>query len=362
MERAVQESTPIPASRTAASSLETQTTQVSDAYIVHSCFLLSFPIHLIYVLLKTKHGLRPLLTGLNFALTTQMTAWRTGRSSSTGSLSVAKSIVPIVCITAFYNLPGLLWFIAVSLASVTDVTAIWNANAFFAYIFSVKLLGVKWGTLPLFAVIIATLGVLTVSAEADPSSTSAPLTGDMLTLVASVLYGLYQVLYKRYIALPTNPELTAESGCYRPLPDHTNNTLDDETVAVLRADDIVYPPPFGLHPNLITATIGLCTLLVFWIPIPFLHYYQIETFRLPTSGSTLLAIATIATSGVVFNAGLMILLGIWGPVVTSVGNLLTLVLTLISDLYFGTVALTFGGLLGAGMIICAFGVLVYDMF
>ncbi|KAF8445919.1 hypothetical protein L210DRAFT_3619713 [Boletus edulis BED1] len=385
MERAVQESTPIPASRTAAFVLfvlvlvafvvETQTTQVSDAYIVHSCFLLSFPIHLIYVLLKTKHGLRPLLTGLNFALTTQMTAWRTGRSSSTGSLSVAKSVVPIVCITAFYNLPGLLWFIAVSLASVTDVTAIWNANAFFAYIFSVKLLGVKWGTLPLFAVIIATLGVLTVvyggttalsphlqSAEADPSSTSAPLTGDMLTLVASVLYGLYQVLYKRYIALPTNPELTAESGCYRPLPDHANNTLDDETVAVLRADDIVYPPPFGLHPNLITATIGLCTLLVFWIPIPFLHYYQIETFRLPTSGSTLLAIATIATSGVVFNAGLMILLGIWGPVVTSVGNLLTLVLTLISDLYFGTVALTFGGLLGAGMIICAFGVLVYDMF
>lgn len=47
---------------------------------------------------------------------------------------------------------------------------------------------------------------------------------------------------------------------------------------------------------------------------------------------------------------------------TSVGNLLTIILTLISDLCFGTVALTIGGLLGAGMIICAFGILVYDMF
>jgi hypothetical protein len=48
--------------------------------------------------------------------------------------------------------------------------------------------------------------------------------------------------------------------------------------------------------------------------------------------------------------------------VTSVGNLLTIVLSLFSDLIFGTVPLTFGGVLGAGMIVGAFGVLVYDMF
>jgi hypothetical protein len=30
---------------------------------------------------------------------------------------MAKLVVPIICITAFYNLPGLLWFIAVPLAS-----------------------------------------------------------------------------------------------------------------------------------------------------------------------------------------------------------------------------------------------------
>ena len=171
----------------------------------------------------------------------------------------------------------------------------------------------------MFAVIIATLGVLTVVyggttalsprlqlVEANLSSAPAPFVGDMLTLVASVLYGLYQVLYKRYIALPFDPESTTESGHYQPLPERTNTTLDEETAAILRADDVVYPPPFGLHPNLITATIGLCTLLLFWIPIPLLHYYQIETFRLPPNGGTLLAIAGIAASGVVFNAGLMV--------------------------------------------------------
>ncbi|KAG8219796.1 hypothetical protein J3R82DRAFT_768 [Butyriboletus roseoflavus] len=289
-------------------------------YIVHSCFLLSFPIHLVYVLLKTKYALRPLLTGLKFALTAQMTLWSSGRSSfSIRGVSTAKLVVPIICGTAFYNLPALLWFIAVPLASITDVTAIWNANAFFAYIFSVKLLGVQWGTLRLFAVSIAILGVLTVVyggttvlsphsklVEADLANSPAPFVGDMLTLVASLLYGLYQVLYKRYIALPSVAELTDDSGRYRQLPDWADNIIDDEIAAALHSEDIVYPPPFGLHANLITATIGLCTLVVFWIPIPLLHYYQIESFRLPPNASTVMAIAGIAMSGVVFNAGFMV--------------------------------------------------------
>lgn len=58
---------------------------------------------------------------------------------------------------------------------------------------------------------------------------------------------------------------------------------------------------------------------------------------------------------------MQILLGVWGPIVTSVGSLLTIVLTLFSDMIFGTVALTLGGLVGAGIIVGAFAVLVWDM-
>ncbi|KIJ21773.1 hypothetical protein PAXINDRAFT_165169 [Paxillus involutus ATCC 200175] len=342
-------------------------------YIVHSSFSLSFPIHLIYVVLRTKHGLRPLLSGLNFSITAQLTARNFDGSRS---FPLAKLLVTIMTLSAFYNVPALLWFAAVPLSSVTDLTAIWNANAFFAYIFSVKLLGLEWGTLRLFAVSMATLGVVTVvyggsigpSSDPEPfkenlTNASTPFIGDMLTLVASLGYGLYQVLYTKYIALSYDPRLTSESAHYHQLSTSTDNIVDEEPSACAAVtDSMVYPPPFGLHPNLITTSIGLCTLLVFWIPIPILHYYQIEEFRLPPNAATAIAIAGIATSGVVFSAGYMILLGVWGPIVTSVGNLLTIVLSLFSDLIFGTVPLTFGGVLGAGMIVGAFGVLVYDMF
>ena len=59
-----------------------------------------------------------------------------------------------------------------------------------------------------------------------------------------------------------------------------------------------------------------------------------------------------------------VLLGVWGPIVTSVGNLLTIVLVLMSDSIFGNAVdtLTKWSLLGSGMIVCAFAVLAYDTF
>jgi drug/metabolite transporter (DMT)-like permease len=108
----------------------------------------------------------------------------------------------------------------------SDVTAIWSTNAFFAYLISVKAFSLKWQPIRLVAVSFATLGVIAVvyggstssppTADAVVKSTdtlrkdsippSAPLVGDLLTLIASVGYGLYQVLYKKYIAMPFDPE------------------------------------------------------------------------------------------------------------------------------------------------------------
>ncbi|KAI6162168.1 hypothetical protein EDD17DRAFT_593784 [Pisolithus thermaeus] len=343
-------------------------------YTVHSCFSLSLPIHLFYLLCTTKNGLQPLLLGLRFAIVQQLTS----RSEQNVDIrhrtpTIAKTALLVVLLTIFSSLPGLLWFAAVPLASVTDITAIWNANAFFTYIFSVKLLGLKWGTLRLLAVCLATLGVIvvvyggTTASPPGPESTltsiahqPAPFVGDVLTLSASLVYAFYQVVYKKYIALPTDLDLTSESTNYQGL--YSADDADDENQPPTSSKDkIVYPPPFGLHPNLVIASMGMCTLLLFWIPIPFLHYYGLEEFRLPTRVDTLMAIAGIAASAVVFNAGTMILLGIWGPIVTSVGSLLTIVLTFFSDMFFGTVPFTFSGLVGTGMIVGAFAMLVFDM-
>lgn len=71
---------------------------------------------------------------------------------------------------------------------------------------------------------------------------------------------------------------------------------------------------FLLYSNLITSLIGLTTLTLFWIPIPILHFIGWEDFQAPPS-ETWLLILGIVLSGVCFNAGFMILLSLWGPVV-----------------------------------------------
>jgi len=283
-------------------------------------------------------------------------------------------------LTIVYSLPGLLWFASISLASVGDVTALWNTNAFFAYVFTVKVFQLKWEPRRLMAVILATLGVVVVvyggsttskpdDSLAEPASSNpavaiklkatSPLLGDLLTLLASIIYGLYQVLYKKYVALPSDPELLSD-GLYERIA-----TLDEgPPEGVASTDEVTYPPPFGLHPNLFTSLIGLLTCVILWIPLPFFHYFDVERFSLPADRAILLTIAGIAASGVMFNAGFMILLGVWGPVITSVGNLLTIVLVLFSDLVLGgaTDIVTVWSLIGAGVIVAAFGVLAYDMF
>lgn len=238
-----------------------------------------------------------------------------------------------------------------------------------------KLLGLQWEARRLLAVVLATIGTIAVvygssTAPAPdqsgdkgvPSTTNigfkptAPLLGNLLTLVASFGYGLYQVLYKIYAALPSDPE--AGELIYEQIP-------GDEGLDPAASDsDMVYPPPFGFYPNLLTSLLGFSTLVLLWIPIPFLHWSGAELFRLPPDFATFISIVGIALGGVVFNAGFMVLLGLWGPIIVSVGNLLTIVLVLLSDVIFGggTDVLTIWSLLGSGVIVLGFTVLAYDMF
>ena len=60
---------------------------------------------------------------------------------------------------------------------------------------------------------------------------------------------------------------------------------------------------------------------------------------------------------------LQVLLGVWGPIVTSVGSLLTIVLVFLSDTIFGDASetVTVWSVLGCGSIVVAFGILAYDM-
>ncbi|KIL70856.1 hypothetical protein M378DRAFT_183429 [Amanita muscaria Koide BX008] len=335
-------------------------------YIVHSSFSLIFPLHLLFLRITSGHKISSLLKGLSLAIKDHLASSDTAFPLSS---LIRLSLLLFVGLTC----PALLWFASVSLASLSDVTAIWNTNAFFAYVFTVKLFHLSWDARRLVAVTLATLGVMIVvyggSTQPDLSQTkttttvklkpTAPLVGDILTLFASVGYGLYQVLYKKYAALPSDPDLVAEAP-YQPISeDGESESLTENR----KGSNAVYPPPFGLHSNLLISFVGVLTLFILWIFLPVLHHFGTERFRLPENRTTVFAICGIAVSGIVFNAGLMVLLGIWGPIIVSVGNLLTIVLVALSDVFFGAGIENFTtwSLMGCSIITIAFGVLVYDM-
>ncbi|KAG6857541.1 hypothetical protein H0H87_000140 [Tephrocybe sp. NHM501043] len=197
--------------------------------------------------------------------------------------------------------------------------AIWNTNAFFAYVITVKLFGLKWEPRRLLAVLLATFGVIAVvyggstsngseqSIQTNFTKPSAPLVGDLLTLIASVGYGLYQVLYKKYAAISTNPDelLSEESYDHLPTEDPAPAMQPDSPLITATSSGTAHVPPFGLYANFLTSAMGFLTCIILWLPIPFLHYAGIEPFRLPPNLTAVLAIAGISLSGVVFNAGFM---------------------------------------------------------
>lgn len=191
--------------------------------------------------------------------------------------------------------------------SVSDVTALWNTNAFFAYVSNVTVFQLSWEPRRLWAVVIATFGVFVVvyggstSPKTDVPTATSPLIGDLMTLFASVLYGLYQVLYKKYAALPSDPELLSDR-LYQRIPSSAESYPEE----VAPTKELPEPPSFGLHPDLLTSLMGLATFVLLWIPLPILHYFGIERFSIPSDTVTILVLAGAALSGVVFNAGFMV--------------------------------------------------------
>lgn len=175
-------------------------------------------------------------------------------------------------VTTALTIAGGSWYVAVDLTSSSDLTAIYNCSAFFAYAFSIPLLKDKFRFDKMFSVLIAILGVVMI-AYGDSGKKKDSVTGDgppegearnralgnIIIGIGSVLYGLYEVLYKK-LACP--PEGTSPGR------------------------GMIFANTFG-------SLIGCFTLFVLWIPLPILHFTGLEPFELPRGEAARMLIISV---------------------------------------------------------------------
>ncbi|KAH0539124.1 hypothetical protein GP486_008732, partial [Trichoglossum hirsutum] len=144
----------------------------------------------------------------------------TGRAAQRSPVRYLLTRTAIV--TSALTIAGGSWYLAVDLTSASDLTAIYNCSAFFAYAFSIPLLKEKPRADKIFSVLLAVVGVLVVaygdsrptkhSSKSGGSVGGAPdqeeseaknrVAGNIVIGIGSVLYGFYEVLYKKLACPP----------------------------------------------------------------------------------------------------------------------------------------------------------------
>lgn len=260
-------------------------------YFTHSSWTLLWPFMLLW--LRIKNWNKPWRTFWRRHLfllrsTAQMVESQTLHIPPQGSQkSPILYLLRTTClITTALTIAGGSWYVAVDLTTASDLTAIYNCSAFFAYAFSIPLLHDKLRFDKIFSVGVAIAGVLIVAYGDGGSvkrsdSPGEPASGDLgnqagggdlpyraignlIIGVGSVLYGLYEVVYKK-LACP--PEGTS-------------------------------PGRGMIFAQLLGSLIGGFTLLVLWIPLLLLHITGLETFELPRGETAwMLLISVLANAG-----------------------------------------------------------------
>lgn len=177
-------------------------------------------------------------------------------------------------ITSALTIAGGSWYVAVNMTTASDLTAIYNCSAFFAYAFSVPLLNDKLRFDKIFSVVVAIVGVLVVAyGDSGPTAGEGKGSADNRTIgnlvigFGSVLYGLYEVLYKK-LACP--PEGTS-------------------------------PGRSMIFANLVGSLIGCFTLFVLWFPLPILHWTGLETFAWPTGEAAWMLLISVLANASKYN-------------------------------------------------------------
>jgi hypothetical protein len=162
------------------------------------------------------------------------------------------------------------------------------------------------------------------SDDSDKPTKSGPkepphrMLGDLIMLIGAICLGFYEVIYKMslpeghggvassaevevqdlagsgYEAVQSEDDDTTVYPSRPALP--LESTRRSSSLLLVRQESS-HPRssslPLALHANFLTSLIGAATLLLFWIPIPLLHWTGLEEFELPYGHFMLLAVICI---------------------------------------------------------------------
>jgi drug/metabolite transporter (DMT)-like permease len=193
-------------------------------------------------------------------------------------------------------IPSYLWYLSVNLTTASNLTAIYNTSCLSAYVFAILMLHERVVPSKMGAIVLCMVGVVAMAFWPQEEKTFAAASGALgivTATIGAVSVGFYEVYYKKY-ASPKRPTL--------------------------------------LFANTLSGGIGVATFFVLWIPIPLLHFADIEHFQWPDL-HTILSIFAIALSSMIYNATCMAVIALIGPVFAAVGVMLTIPAVAITDVF-----------------------------
>ncbi|KAK9448213.1 uncharacterized protein V1518DRAFT_386022 [Limtongia smithiae] len=308
-------------------------------YVTHSSWILLYPFQVGFLwLMSPRTGIQEIFKKHNRIVSSTLDIVAMENNAKVSPVRYLTGVTFVLTITL--AIAGSSWYIAENLSTPSDVTAIYNCSAFFAYAFSVIILREKFKWSKVFSVLLAVLGVMTVaygdsilasskspSSEDDselPEESDHRLFGNVVIGIGAVLYGLYEVMYKRYACPP-------------------------QSLSVRKST---------LFANLVGASIGVCSLTVLWIALVVFHIIGLEEFKLPSLGTAFI-IAISVLANVLYSGSFLILMSLTSPVLSSVAALLSIFLVALTDWVVFSTPLTLGAIIGGLIITVAFALLAH---
>eukprot|EP01064_Diplonema_japonicum_P016649 TRINITY_DN2464_c0_g1_i1.p1 TRINITY_DN2464_c0_g1~~TRINITY_DN2464_c0_g1_i1.p1 ORF type:complete len:382 (+),score=59.99 TRINITY_DN2464_c0_g1_i1:36-1181(+) len=234
----------------------------------------------------------------------------------------------IFLLSVVYLLGDYIWYTALARTSVGVGTALFNTSSVFVYVLSVLFLREKVCPRKVFAVAVATGGVVvfsTIGDSGDGSDEETDMIANLLVVAAAFLYAVYEVYFK---------------------------TVTEEW----EADQIS-------SVNMMVGFIAIVTGLTLW---PFIVILDVvpeeirENFTLPSS-EHLPGMAGSSLGAVAFNIFFGLSLALLRPVIVSVGVMTTIPITALTDYLFHDEPFNIYQGLGALMILTAFILLNDDI-